>query len=61
MKTKTTLLILGQHALPIMEEETTNNKIIRWKHIFYHQESAYVLTKVRGGPNVLAVFLKNIF
>jgi hypothetical protein len=38
IKDQITLLIFGQHMLPIMEEEIIRNKIIQQKPIFDHRE-----------------------
>jgi hypothetical protein len=63
IKAKTTLFIFGQHALSIMKKETTRNKSIQQKPIFYNQEPLHAPLKAQGGPNMPIVFffkLKNI-
>jgi hypothetical protein len=61
IKAKNTLFIFRQHEQPIMEDETSRNKIIRRKSIFDHWEPPPALPKVCYRPNVPIFFqIKNI-
>jgi len=61
IKANNTLFIFRQHEQPIMEEETSRNKIIRRKSIFDHWEPPPALPKVCYRPNVSIFFqIKNI-